>query len=490
MGKAISGESMVEVEEPLSPAARLFQTRQFNCYIIAIIGCKTVFNSHVIKAGLEHTLIKHPRFSSLMVADKMGGEMRWIRTKVNVEDHVIIPNVDPNMGSPDQFIENYISNMTKTYLDDSKPLWDIHLLNVKTSEAESTAIFRIHHSIGDGMSIMSLVLACTRKTSDLNALPTIPTKKRQRSSNSGRFIRLVSYIWFVLQVICNTLVDVVMFIATSAFLRDTRTPLKGAPGVELSPKWFVHKTISLDDIKLVKNAMDLTINDVILGVTQAGLSRYLNRQYGEGNAEEDAAKQKRNNLPRKLRFRAALIFNIRPSMAIEALADMMERNSKTKWGNYIGYALLPITIALRDDPLDYVREAKAMVDRKKRSLEAKCTFLSAKYIVNLLGAKVAAAISYRVISNTTMSFSNVVGPVDEISFYGHPMAYLAPSVYGHPHALTVHFQSYMNMMTISLAVDRDAVPDPHQLCNDLAESLKLIKDAVVKKGLAQESVQR
>ena len=70
MGKAISGESTVEVEEPLSPAARLFQTRQFNCYIIAIIGCKTVFNSHVIKAGLEHTLIQHPRFSSLMVRSK------------------------------------------------------------------------------------------------------------------------------------------------------------------------------------------------------------------------------------------------------------------------------------------------------------------------------------------------------------------------------------------------------------------------------------
>ncbi|KAL6321141.1 hypothetical protein AAG906_012913 [Vitis piasezkii] len=371
----------------IESAARLFQTRQFNCYIIAIIGCKTVFNSHVIKAGLEHTLIKHPRFSSLMVADKMGGEMRWIRTKVNVEDHIIIPNVDPNMGSPDQFIESYISNMTKTYLDDSKPLWDIHLLNVKTSEAESTAIF---------VSITRLAMAC----------------------------------------------------------QSCRLSL-------------------------------LTINDVILGVTQAGLSRYLNRQYGrtgEGNAEEDAAKQKRNNLPRKLRFRAALIFNIRPSMAIEEVQDQM--------GNYIGYALLPITIALRDDPLDYVLEAKAIVDRKKRSLEAKCTFLSAKYIVNLLGAKVAAAISHRVFSNTTMSFSNVVGPVDEISFYGHPMAYLAPSVYGHPHALTVHFQSYMNMMTISLAVDRDAVPDPHQLCNDLAESLKLIKDAVVKKGLAQESVQR
>lgn len=32
-----------------------------------------------------------------------------------------------------------------------------------------------------------------------------------------------------------------------------------------------------------------------------------------------------------------------------------------------------------------------------------------------------------------MAFSSMVGPVEEISFYGHPLAYIAPSVYGHPH---------------------------------------------------------
>ena len=117
--------------------------------------------------------------------------MRWTPTNVNLEDHVITPNVDPNMGSPDQFIENYISNVTKTSLDYCKPLWDIHILNLKTSEAESTAIFRFHHSIGDGMSIMSLVLAGTRKTSDPTALPTIPIKKRKQSSNSNNSNRLV-----------------------------------------------------------------------------------------------------------------------------------------------------------------------------------------------------------------------------------------------------------------------------------------------------------
>ena len=48
-------------------------------------------------------------------------------------------------------------------------------------------------------------------------------------------------------------------------------------------------------------------------------------------------------------------------------------------------------------------------------------------------------------------------------------------------ALTIHYQSYVNKMTIALAVDPNAIPDPHQLCDELEESLKLIHDAIVKK---------
>jgi hypothetical protein len=48
-------------------------------------------------------------------------------------------------------------------------------------------------------------------------------------------------------------------------------------------------------------------------------------------------------------------------------------------------------------------------------------------------------------------------------------------------ALTIHFQSYANQMTISLAVDPTIIPDPYLLCDDLEESLKLICDNVVKK---------
>lgn len=55
------------VEEPLSPAARLFHEPNFNVYVIAIMGCKTRIYPDVLKANLVHTLLKHPRFSSLQV---------------------------------------------------------------------------------------------------------------------------------------------------------------------------------------------------------------------------------------------------------------------------------------------------------------------------------------------------------------------------------------------------------------------------------------
>ena len=67
---------------------------------------------------------------------------------------------------------------------------------------------------------------------------------------------------------------------------------------------------------------------------------------------------------------------------------MMEKDAEAKWGNWIGYVLLPVNIAIRDDPLDYVRDAKAIIDRKKRSLEAISTFSIADIALKLFAVKV------------------------------------------------------------------------------------------------------
>ncbi|KAF5442284.1 hypothetical protein F2P56_034958 [Juglans regia] len=397
-------------EEPLSPAARFFHAPRFNVYIIAIMGCKTRINPDVVKAGLEQTLVKHPRFSSKMVVDgnKYCKNQKWTRTKVNLEDHIIVPELDPNIDFPDRFVEDYVSNVTRTPLDLSKPLWELHILNIKTSDAEAVGVFRIHHSMGDGASLVSLLLACTRKTSDPEALPSVPVRKRAAE----------------------------------------------------------RQKIRASDSQLGRHKAREECNE-----------------HGGEEQKDGRVKQSNSNIPKGIRLRTAILVNLRKSAGIQDMADMMAKGSKIRGGNVIGYLFLPFTIALQDDPLDYVRKAKAIIDRKKLSLEPIFTSTSLGLVFRTFGTKVTTAIMRRALSNITMAISGMIGPQEEISFYGHPIAYLAPTVYGGPSSLVVHFQSYVNKMTISLSADPSVIPDPHELCNNIEESLKLVRDAALNKGL-------
>ncbi|KAL0318007.1 UNVERIFIED_CONTAM: O-acyltransferase WSD1 [Sesamum angustifolium] len=442
-------------DEPASPTARLMQAPSFNLCIFALLGYSTKIDVNLFKKCLEQTLLKHPRFSSLLVVnDKKPGKCSWRRTKVDLENHVYVPDLDPDMENPDEFVEDFTSGLSRIPLDYAKPLWEVHILNVKTSDANSVVIFKVHHSMGDGVSMISLVLACSKKLSDPESLPVMPSKKRKQKQkpNSGL----------------------------------------GGRRVDRAPKRFVHRIVSLDDVKLVKNAMNVSINDVVLGVAEAGLTRYLNRTYDAAQKHRENGAQvmkKTRALPRHLRLRSAVIFNLRPTPAIEDLAEIMEKEKELNglWGNLVAVVLLPMTIALQDDPLKYVRRAKATMDRKKLSLESKVVFTGLKLLIKLFGIKTAAAVTSAVFRNTTFGISNVAGPLEEISLFGHPLCYIAPSVHGFPHALIIHCQTYANKLIICLAADENLIPNPHELCDDLQKSLQIIKETVIKRGLVKGS---
>lgn len=133
-------------------------------------------------------------------------------------------------------------------IDRSKTLWDIHILNVKTSDAEAITVIRSHHSLGDGISLMSLLVASIRETSDPATTPTITALKRRGATSFGLkkkdwFIKLLFVICNALRLIWNTVIDLLLILATVLFLKDTETPLQGRTG--------------LDDIKLIKKAMNM-----------------------------------------------------------------------------------------------------------------------------------------------------------------------------------------------------------------------------------------
>ncbi|KAL9163134.1 hypothetical protein ABFS82_06G021500 [Erythranthe guttata] len=487
--------------EPVSPGARLMQAPGLNLCIIAVMGFTTKIDPNVFKKGLQDTLIKHPRFSSLLIVK--NSKFTWKRTRVEMEEHVFVPDLDPEMEySGDEFVEDYMSALSTTPMDMKKPLWEIHILNVKTSDADSVLVFKIHHSIGDGVSLTALVLACARKTSDPESLPVISSaasarkRKPDAAVDKGFLKRVFVLVWTVVLVVFNTCSDCMLFLATVLFLKDKWTPIKVARGDDAlsSRKRFVHRIISLDDVKLVKTAMNVSINDVILGITEAGLSRYLNMRYGKIREnvtdQENMKKSSKNHLPKNLCIRSAVVFNLRPSATIEDMAEVMENAKELKgtWGNLIGICLLPLTISLHEeeeDPLIHVRRAKSTMDAKKLSLGHKCAFAVMKLMMFLFGNKIAGGVSRKVFQNTTLTFSNVVGPEEEITLFGHPLSYIAPSVHGFPQALIIHYQSYGDKLIIAMGADEKLIPNPHQLCDDLAISLLNMKQAVIKKGLVQ-----
>ncbi|EPS71439.1 hypothetical protein M569_03320, partial [Genlisea aurea] len=175
--------------------------------------------------------------------------------------------------------EDFISTITKTPMDLSKPLWEIHVINVRTTQAASTAVLRLHHSLGDGVSLMSIVLACSRKISDPESLPALPSTARRAPRRAKKGVALLSLIWNMILTLYYTALDLIVITATMIWYRDSENPIKGKTGKEDSPKRYVHRVYNMEDIKLIKNSMHMTVNDVVFGVTEAALSSYVLRKY-------------------------------------------------------------------------------------------------------------------------------------------------------------------------------------------------------------------
>ena len=189
-----------------------------------------------------------------MKVNDSSQEQKWVRTKVVAGDHVIIPKIELEDANADAFLESYVSDLTTIPLDTSKPLWEVHLLDLKTSDAQNVVVLKINHSVGDGMSLMSLVHACTRKTSNHEELPSLPNENRLSSKSMAGYSRLI---WMVM-LVWNTLCDALKFIATTMFLKDTDTPIKGDFRLSKSKRMcLVHRTVDLEDIKFIKNAMKM-----------------------------------------------------------------------------------------------------------------------------------------------------------------------------------------------------------------------------------------
>ncbi|CAL5377396.1 unnamed protein product [Camellia sinensis] len=455
-----------ERDEPLTPAGRLFLRPEMNQIIHCLIGVKNPINIDSIKSEISNSvMIEHPRFSSLMVRDGHGRE-HWRKTHIDIDRHIII--IDEPIGDSsahdEESLNDYVSDLAvSSPLNTDKPLWEVHLLR-----PYNCILFRIHHALGDGISLMSMLLACCRRADDPDRRPTIESvgASKERGERERRWNRVVER---GVKAVWLTVVFVVEFVMRSLWVRDRRTAVSGGAGVELWPRKLATAKFLLDDMKAVKNAVaDATINDVLFGVISSGLSRYLDIR--SPKALQDG-----------LQLTGVAMVNLRKQPGLQDLSKLMDGNSSVQWGNKFGMMLLPIYYHQGGaDPLQYVERSKAMIDRKKLSLEAHFSYKIGNFVMSCFGAKLASWLNYRIVCNTTFTISNVIGPREEITVVGNPVTYMRVTNTSLPHAITMHMMSYAGRADMQIMVAKDIIPDPEVVAKCFEDALLDMKQAAEK----------
>ncbi|KAE9612790.1 hypothetical protein Lal_00027575 [Lupinus albus] len=446
-----------EWDEPLTPAGRLFMQAEMKQIIHCVVGLKNPIQVEIVKDEMRKSmLLQHPRFRSLMVHDHRGVE-HWRPVQIDIDRHLVI--ITEGVSEVNKYLSD-LSIEGNGGLSMDKPLWEIHLLM-----EQRCLIFRIHHSLGDGISLMSMLLASCRKLNHPLELPSL-----HLHTNTSTTIRRFN-LWNLLVTMWFTVLFAVDFVLRCFWFRDHKTPITGGAGVELWPRKIATATFSLQHMKTVKNAVsNATINDVLFAIISSGISRYLDSRAPNG-------------LRDGLQLTGLAMVNLREQPGLQELSNLMKSNSGAKWGNKFGMILLPVYYHRSNSPnqLEYLKRAKAMIDKKKKSLEAPFSYKVGAIVMSTVGPKFASFLNYRILCHTSFTISNVVGPQEEIMIGGNPITFLRANNSALPHALTLNMVSYAGRADMQVQVAKDIIPDPDFLAKCFEDALLEMKEQVAAK---------
>ncbi|KAI9317361.1 hypothetical protein DFJ73DRAFT_786682 [Zopfochytrium polystomum] len=200
-------------------------------------------------------IARFPRFRSVPV--EKNGVTSWAilePSQLSLMEHVAVIKLD---NEHDISIE--LQSLLNKFWDLSRPLWRMYMIESPTS---SVIVMDIHHSIGDGVSLVRLASElCT----DLkgNPFPEWTDEKKYRFPK----YTIRSYIGAIITQLSN-----------AVWVADTPTVVKFdhiAAKYEPKRRFFTIKPFDLNAIKAIKNAHGATVNDVVLALIAGAYRRYL-----------------------------------------------------------------------------------------------------------------------------------------------------------------------------------------------------------------------
>ncbi|XP_078429448.1 wax ester synthase/diacylglycerol acyltransferase 3-like [Wolffia australiana] len=452
--------------KPVSPLARIFLRQpKLDLVINSFITFQNPVDVAAVKAAMTTSLRNCPLLRSIPVT-KRCGRLRWNELpNINVNDHIIILPEEQEHRLEDyqddeSYVNSYVAGIaTWPEMRRDKPLWEVHVL----PRRRRSLVLRVHHSLGDCVSLLALFLASCDSADDVDIVDSCRVVKKQGAKHAlvkpslGLCMRIRDA-WRMLRI--------VLFAARSGIYRiEDKTIIAGGVGVERMPRKLATLTLTMDDMIAVKNKLGAKINDVFMGITAYGLVKYLKLKSTEEMVKDPV-------------ITVVNAVNLREQGTMELLKSI-RGGENIKWGNKALGVCMPVRLVRKTtDPLQYVRDVRSTFNKKKSSNDALNSYrllFGSCYFVE----KLQALHYYKGCCHTSLLLSNIRGPTSLLALHGNLVTKIGVTTSSLPTALEIHMISYNGKAFLQFLVASEIIPDPELLCSLVSEALREMKVAAL-----------
>lgn len=256
--------------------------------ITGVMMFETPLDIKTLRKVIETKFLAYPRFRQKAV-DTPTGAFWQDDADFDLEWHIRLTAL-PGKGGKRE-LERLTSQLASTPLDQTKPLWQFHL--VEKFGGGSALIARIHHCYADGIALVQVLLSLTEVAEAEGrkaALAKRWLKKEEHAPVAKRVGAIDRYMQLgnkVLEkgmemyhdptlaaVLAKEGVDIAKEVGYALSLSDDpETVLKGRLGVSKRVAWA--EPMDLAEVKSVSKALHCTVNDILLASASGALRSYM-----------------------------------------------------------------------------------------------------------------------------------------------------------------------------------------------------------------------
>ncbi len=255
--------------------------------ITGVMMFDTPMSIEKLRKVIKQRFLAYPRFRQKAV-DTPAGAWWQDDEDFDLDWHIRLTAL-PGKGGKKE-LERLTSNLASTPLDQTKPLWQFHL--VEKYDGGSALISRIHHCYADGIALVQVLLSLTdttreaKKGSDLDKawLKSDGEKVKKRIGTVDRAMKMGANMWekgldlyrdpSLAAVIAKEGSEIARELAVALSLPDDpQTVLRGRLGVSKRVAWA--EPLDLDEVKAIGRAYDCTVNDVLMASAAGALRSYM-----------------------------------------------------------------------------------------------------------------------------------------------------------------------------------------------------------------------